>query len=56
MDMHSIVERWSDTRNIVRFKDRLERILRAAAQQARERREADVEALAPFADDDDPRT
>jgi hypothetical protein len=52
MAMHSVVERWSDTRNVVRFKDRLERILRAAAQRARERREADIEALAPFADSD----
>jgi 16S rRNA U1498 N3-methylase RsmE len=52
MAMYSIVERWSDTRNVTRFRDRLERILRAAAQQARERREADIEALAPFADDD----
>jgi hypothetical protein len=52
MPMYSIVERWSETRNIVRFKDRLERTLRAAAQRARERLEADIEALAPFADDD----
>lgn len=52
MAMHSTVERWSDTRTITRFRDRLERILRAAAQQARERREADIEALTPFDADD----